>query len=213
MIRRLMFAALTLACMVTVSSTPPAQAGTEFGIKAGVTGATLTGDIADVTDPERTTGITGGLMLAIKLPGDLFAIQGEALYVKKGAKWTDLASSPSPPFSSDGEVNLEYIELPVLARMSLPLGLPLSPFIVAGPTFGYSISAKFKPEDTTLDEQDLKDQIKKLDTGFAVGAGARLGPATLEARYGSSLSDVQEDNGAALPTKNSVFTVMAGFVF
>ncbi len=146
-------------------------------------------------------------MLALPLGGGI-AIQGEALLVTKGA---DI-----PRTNGTDKVRFRDVEFPVLARLSFMDALPVKPFIVAGPSFGYNLDATIDPADPALPKQDLKD-VRKLDTAFAAGAGARLPLGamglTLEARYSSSLSDVQKDATNAIPGRNAVFTFMAGLVF
>jgi hypothetical protein len=204
--KRIVLALLALA-LVSASSTVARASGLEFGIKAGLTSSTLKDAAREAGDPDPTTDVTGGIMLALPL-GPTFAVQGEALLVSKGA---DI-----PRTSGHDQLRLRDIEFPVLARLSVPLGLPVTPFVVAGPTFGYNIEATIDPADPALPKTDLSD-ARKLDTGFALGAGAKasLGGIglTLEGRYASSLEDVQDKATNAIPGKNALYTFMVGLVF
>lgn len=204
--KRIVLALLALALVSSV--TPVRASGVEWGLKAGLTSSTLNGAIRDAEDPRAATDVTGGIMLALPLGGSAIAIQGEALLVTKGA------DIPAP--GGHDELRLRDIEFPVLVRLGLPLGLPAEPFAVAGPTFGYNLDATIDPADPALPRTDLRD-ARKLDTGFALGVGARasLGGIglTLEGRYASSFNEVQEDVTNAIPGKNAVYTFMVGLVF
>jgi hypothetical protein len=201
----LMLVLLASAALVATA----AASALEWGVKAGVSSATLNGDIRDQLDPKSSTSLTGGLSLALPF-GNLVAIEADGLYVRKGA------NIPEP--GTDDELRLAYIEVPVLARVTIPAGgLPFKPFVVAGPSFAYNVDAKLTPGNPSTPEQDLSDKIHKLDTGVSVGAGLRASLAsfglTLEARYTPSLTDVQKDNSTLIPSRNSVFSVLAGVVF
>jgi hypothetical protein len=204
-----------LSTLAVVTPGAAGAAGAEWGLKAGVTGAKISGDLDDVADSRNRTGLTGGLSLAVPLAGETFALQAEALVVQKGATFDQSVDPLGLTTGVDGELELRYVEFPLLARVTLPVALPVKPFAVVGPSFGYTVDAVFKASG--VPDRDLKDDIKKLDTSFVLGAGARLGlgtnALTLEARYMSSLADVQKDENAMLPMKNSLFTIMAGITF
>ncbi len=207
---------LLLASIASLAATA-ALAGVEFGIKAGVTGSNLRGDIRQVTDPVANIEVTGGVSLAVPVVKNLLAIQGEALYVMKGA---DLPQGNnldgSVAYAGGQKLDLSYIEVPVVARFDVPAGLPFTPFVLAGPSFGYNLQAKVKSDDPSQPTISVSG-VRKLDTGLAMGVGLRIPIAgfkvTAEGRYTPSLQDVQTDANAAIPARNSVFTFMAGLVF
>jgi hypothetical protein len=205
--KRFTFAALALS-LTLLASAPAFASGVEFGLKAGVTSSNLTGAIADANKPTSATEFSGGVMLGLPLPGGILAIQGEALLVTKGA---DI-----PVVGGSDVYRFRDVEFPVLARLTLPGVMPIKPFIVAGPSFAYNIDATVDPADPAVPKQDLSD-VRKLDTGFVAGLGARASLAgfgvTAEGRYTSSLQDVLKDNSAALPGKNAVYTFLVGVVF
>jgi hypothetical protein len=201
--------AVLVSSLALLATAPAWAAGPlEFGIKAGLTSSTITGAVSEANDLQANSDVTGGIMLALSLPALPVSLQGEALFVTKGA---DI-----PRAVGKDVVRFRDIEFPVLARVSLPLGMPIKPFVVAGPSFAYNIDATIDPADPGLPKTDLKD-VRKLDTGFALGAGARFSVlgigATLEGRYNSSLTDVQENSNNAIPGKNAVYTFMVGVVF
>ncbi len=204
------FAVVVLVLSLALLATGQARAAgpLEFGIKAGLTSSTFTGAVSQANDLQSNSDITGGVMLAVSIPMMPVALQGEALFVTKGA---DI-----PRALGKDMVRFRDIEFPVLARVSLPVAMPVKPFVVAGPSFAYNIDATIDPADPALPKTDLQN-VRKLDTGFAVGAGARFSlagfGATLEGRYNSSFSDVQNDANSALPGKNAVYTFMVGVVF
>lgn len=163
-----------------------AQMGLDVGIKAGATFANLT----DVTDASTKTGFVGGAFVTIKF-SDKIAIQGDLLYSQQGAD-----------FDSD-KINLDYINFPIVFKYYIIKRLNIQ----AGPQFGTVVSDNFK---TNVD-------YNSFDVTGVVGIGLDL-PLNLRVtgRYGFGLSDISfigYYGTAETNSKNSVFTLTAGFSF
>lgn len=88
-----------------------AQGVPYFGIRFGVNSA----DIFPGTNSDRRIGFTGGIYGNFKIPNSRFSVQPELLYSQKGNK--------PHSFEQDIEeqINLDYIEIPVLVNTNLLL--------------------------------------------------------------------------------------------
>jgi hypothetical protein len=162
-------------------------------------------------DRQVRFGVKGGVNLANLY---MFAIQPELLWSSKG---TRIGSYQNIPFTQDGQVrfNLNYVELPVLA--SLTLG-PVS--IQAGPYVAYLFNANVKnlKEDLTTSgavDLDRKD-FNSTDFGLAGGLALDIKGFQLGARYNYGLREIGKSDIAGQITrnaKNSVAQVFVGIGF
>lgn len=159
------------------------QAKVEIGLKAGANFANT-----DIQGAESITALHGGVYGLVKFAN--IGVQPEVLFSKQGNS-----------FSGGGEVNLNYVNVPVMLKFYLPAGINLQ----AGPQFG--ILMKAEDEDGT----DIKDALKSSDLSAAFGAGwdAPFG-LQFTARYVMGLSDIN-DAGVGDAIKNKTFQVSIGY--
>ncbi len=213
-----------------------------IGVKGGLNFANLRGDLTIIEDDldftldlKNKTGIVVGASFSSSLV-PFISLQPEILYSEKGARFEESETIPLDDFgfpgqtaaaTIDGTFDLKYVEVPVLLRVGLPVP-GFSPFVYAGPSFAYNLSADFKIDvaatfmgesfsETILDE-DIKDDIKNFDVGFVIGGGMEFGLPLLklhaEIRYTMGLSNViDNNNGNDLDLKNGVFSLMVGVTF
>ncbi|MGD1044549.1 MAG: porin family protein [Bacteroidota bacterium] len=182
--------------------------GISKGIKGGLNFATVGGSDAP-TGTTSNTGFAAGVFAEISLPGPI-SIQPEVLYSVKGYKL-------DVPGIGSKTGTYSYVDIPVLAKFSLPLPI-LKPFIFAGPSFGFLMSAKEKTDNTflgTSNEVDVKDNTTGTDIGLVIGVGAKLSlivfDLTVDARYNMGLSTLDKSGNAKV--YNRVFAVYVGIEF
>lgn len=169
-----------------------------FGVKGGVNFANIIGD--DIGDQSSRTsfhvGVVGELPLA-----DIFSLQAEVLYSGQGFKLKDPLVG-----SDDQEYQLDYINVPVLAKLYFTKGLSIE----AGPQFSFLVNEEFDtdpdndPGDTELDEA--------ADFDFGVAAGLTFQTEMglfASGRYTYGFTDVIED----YDVQNSVFQISIGYKF
>jgi opacity protein-like surface antigen len=196
---------MLLCLMLCASGTAVAQE-VSGGFKAGVNFANVTFDAegADISF-DRRTGFVGGLFV-IWPANTRAALQIEALYSQKGAKMEEGGGS--------GEVELDYLEVPVLVRLSSDRSMPTSFNVFAGPSVGFRLRARAKSEfDGESEDEDISDDIERLDFGLAVGAGLELGRFIVDGRYTWGLVNINKEDADEVKVKNRVFSVMAGIRF
>jgi opacity protein-like surface antigen len=180
-----------------------AAQGLTTGVKGGVNVSTVDFDspVGDTTLDWRLSAIVGGFVRFPLL--SWVELQPEVLYSVKGGKREDFGVSSS--------VLLDYLDVPVLARM--PLG-GRKYFAVAGPYVGFRLRARTRTEFSgSTEEVDISDVIERMDFGLAVGGGVEFGAIVLDGRYSFSLTDIDKDTSEEASAKNRVVSVTVGFRF
>ena len=156
--------------------------GVDFGLKAGLNMAKLSGDVEQA---DLKAGLHAGVFLNLKL-NDNFAISPEALFSQQGAK------------SDIGSLNLNYVNVPILAKIGFAKVLNLH----LGPQFGFLMSAKIK-------DFDVKEDYKSLDLSAVAGLGLDLPMGiTGGARYNLGLGSIDDGDNK---TTNQYFQVYIGY--
>jgi hypothetical protein len=166
-------------------------ADTSFGVIGGVGLSKVGGD--DVGDSVKSRiGLSGGLFAELPLLNSL-VLHPEALFSLKGYAID----------GSDDNVNLYYIDVPVLAKFYLPLALPVKTHVFAGPYVGMNIIAK-------SGDTDIKDLIKTLDYGLVFGGGADISKFLFDIRYEFGLAKIMETDSNVY---NRNLALMVGYRF
>jgi hypothetical protein len=207
---------LMLAAVMLFTAAPLFAEGMMFGIKGGLNMSNLTGDDATIGDtaPSMKMGFGGGIFFNYAFT-ELFAVQVEGLYMMKGAtyEWSEGEESGSV------DVKIDYIEVPLLLKVTIPTEGKIKPAIFAGPTFGFLMSAKGPGEDGK--EVDIKDEVESMDIGIIGGAeiGYKLekGMIFLSASYEvgmQTIGKVEEgEEGDAPDFKNTNIGIYLGYGF
>jgi len=188
-------AAPLLLAAATMLFAVPAQG--QLGAKLGFSFATMSNARPDF---DTQTGFIAGFSLGLPIGGPL-SLQPEALYVQKGT-----GAGASTTFIS-GDLELTYVEVPVLVRFDLPLP-GIRPFGVAGPMVAFKL-------ECSVGGTDCGDDVPNQDYGVALGAGVRLGGVlglTFEGRYTWGLKDIN-DVGAGIDHRTRTFVALAGISF
>ncbi len=178
----------------------------QYGLKAGLNIASLSGD--EVDDLDSRMGLAVGGYLSVPVAPS-FSIQPELLYSMKGA---------SDSFAGvDVTLKLDYLEIPVLAKYTFGLpGAPVKPSIFAGPALGLKLSSKVKVEGFGESEEEDLEDVKDTDFGLVFGAGLafNLGSNSVgvDVRYNLGLTSI-DDTGEGFDVKNNVISLMVSFGF
>jgi hypothetical protein len=199
---RRIFLSTGLILAATLAPLSAGYAQLTFGGFAGVNFSNL--DISALDPNESTSSRTGGMLggyLGTHL-GRLFTVRLEGFWTRKGA---DLQESSS----SVGSFKIDYIEIPLILRVNLPL-VVIKPAIYAGPAISFKTNCT--AEDSTLSEscEDVGVMIKSTDFSGIIGAGIGFGPITLDVQYDRSFSSILDEDGAS-EVKNETWTVRAAF--
>jgi hypothetical protein len=202
----LLGAAPSVACGQGTSSPDRTILGFELGFsRASFSPALGTED--------REGGMIGGFIA--ERFGTLFALQGELLFTKKGG---------SVPVETqlglvDVGVQLIYVEAPLLARVTLPVGTHLRPVVFGGGSFALSVGCEFQFEiqgalnQARCDQPGTGLELSSTDWSGIFGGGVEYGwhrsAVRLELRRLIGLKNLVE----GVEQKNRAWVVLFGINF
>jgi opacity protein-like surface antigen len=222
--KRLLF----LVAMIVVLSLAIPAVGQEYylGVTGGMNMAKMkiTGD-GETQNVDALNNLAIGGIFGVKFK-DNMSLQLRPLYLQKGGTLTQDAPSP------DIDFNMSYLEIDI--SLKITTGDQLRPYIIAGPSLGFLLSAEieFDSEGNKI-TGDIMDISKSTEFSLGVGAGLEysLGSAFvfLEGRYLFGLNNLNkggtvefeyqgmvvgsENISADDEFKNRGFQIMAGLVF
>ncbi len=178
------------------------QLTTSLGAKVGLANSKLTSN--EFNNIESFTGSSIGGFLNIEL-FELLALQAEVLGTKRGSNY-DFGNIYY-------ETTANYLEFPLLAKLRIPLGDNLRPFLQGGYTMNF-----ITKQSATLDALDglivIEDRVNDLyKTGGSAFVGLGLDIETegilffLDGRYIVSSGDISNNE---VEVRLSGFTASAG---
>lgn len=145
---------------------------TNVGLRGGLNFANLSG--SDISGEEAQYKYHAGAFVQIRVT-DFFAFQVEGMYSLKGSE------------TSIGDIDLTYIDVPILAKLYLSDHFNIH----AGPQFGVLIDAENESAGVTT---DVDDRFSTLELGAAAGIEYHLEMGIhFGARYQFSLNSIGED--------------------
>lgn len=197
---------LLLGLIVGGASNVQAQA-LSAGVKAGLNVATLDFDRQPPESPaiDTRTGLVAGLFF-VWPAGSRLSVQTEALYSQKGATFDESGVS--------GAVELDYLEVPILLRLSTPPSNGASFHVFGGPSFGVRLRARSEIAfEGETEREEFSDEVKRFDLGLVVGAGVELGRLVIDGRYTWGVSNVNALADDDVEIRNRAFSIMAGVKF
>ena len=199
---RLVFAALFLA-LFSVVSNASAQIVLDYGIMAGATVTTIEVDGQEARfTPDYRTGFVLGGFAVFDLLGPI-KLRPEAHLSQKGTRVERAGQDDAAVLSAT------YLEVPVLAKLSLPT--IFSPHISAGPAFAFRFLESARGEG--FRDGNL---FRLTDLGVSLGAGFDLRTSarsfSLNVRYTPGLNDVLEGSGLGVDdySKNRALSITVG---
>lgn len=212
---RSLVVALAVVCAAPLAATR-SSAAPAIALKGGLSASTLHGSLP--TDNLFSNGLRYGFGAGVSLTvnvTDALAIQPEALYVTKGTSLGDLTLTDSNgnPMGTYGLTTaVDFVELPVLARIGLPSPGRVSPYLLIGPAVGIRVSQKIQFALAPAGSFDI-DDFRRADLGLALGSGFELGSGPLrgllEARYTIGVTAIGRDSYSD-SARNGDLLVMTG---
>jgi hypothetical protein len=155
-----------------------------WGVRFGLTGATLTGDL----DMGMKTGMTLAGVVGLR------ASDSTPVFLESGLYYTERGGK-------DGKARVGYnnLEIPIIVKYGIKATdeIALLPFI--GPYFSYAFSGKTKIEEGgatvsvgTFDEKKWTG-LKRANMGFKIGCGAEYNKLYLEVGYQLGITNLSKD--------------------
>lgn len=210
-----------------------------IGLKGGINFSSLEGlftfeqeNITLSLNPKIAIRYTLGGVIRYNVTSNI-SVQTEVMVASRGARFKEDITIREQQFRLSGDVDLSYIEVPVLLRFSTVrpdrgrffyqrTGFTFN--IYAGGAAGYKTKANFNGSLTgelfgVPFEEPFKNsvwnQFDTLDYGIIIGGGFEFGIDTkiiLDLRYYYGLTDIRVDQKSQDPIKNRMFSVLIGFI-
>jgi hypothetical protein len=187
-----------IAALVALFFSMPASAQHRIGVIGGLNIANVDAEFDDATmDVSNKTVFGFGGVVDLRL-NEHFSLYVQPLYQQKGALVTQLNENLDFPFK------FAFLELPVFLKAEF--GSTVRPYLFAGPTVGYLLSADIEGKYSGITfKGDLKEVTEDLDFGLGFGAGVSYPISTVsifvEGRYVLGLVNMQ---------KGGTFEISAG---
>jgi hypothetical protein len=177
---------LRIVCIIIVFTCSFSYCQVNMGVLGGLNFSNFIGS----ADFERSNNFTFGGLLEIE-SNKLFSVLLEPQYLQKAGTWK--MGTLVEPFQSDYQ--LEYIEFPILVRAAFG-NYNIKPYIMAGPSVGFLISAYLDIWDTRYDARHL---IKSTDFSLLFGGGLKYSWHSLnlfiDVRYLMGIRKIFEGGG------------------
>jgi hypothetical protein len=203
--------AVLLAAALSPAAAPAAEVGVFFGVGAsGLHGSGLGGAWQD------KIGMQGGFALTFPF-SSYFALQTELYFVQKGA----VNSVPGSGGTLRSTMDIGVLEIPLLAKVSLPLGESvIRPYVIGGASVGLKLwsSLAIVLDDGTGYLTQIRDATVTgmyiVSPSYVAGIGtdfrAENSRINVEIRYTRTMGSVTKE-GATVTS--SVLSLSAGYYF
>ena len=178
------FMMMVAMAFATLTASAQAEAGT-------LTLKPLVGiNVANITDGngDAKVGLAAGAELGYQL-NESFAVTAGAIYSMQGAKSDEL------------KMNLDYINIPILANYYITKGLAVK----AGIQPAFKVKSEAKADVVSVDLEGFKS----FDFSIPVGLSYEVSDFVIDARYNWGISKVLE----GFDSKNTVFQFTVGYKF
>ena len=151
----------------------------QIGAEGGVAISNFVG--SDANDSKNRTGAYGGLTFILQKNESAVGFQTGALWVQKGTKFDD------DEFA--GSINLDYLEVPLLLRIGVPISAGFSPTLLVGGSLAWRIRCRVEANVAGIDAStdcngnnqfDIDPGIRRFDGGLSAGVEF---PITMGGRY------------------------------
>ena len=211
---------VALLCAAVAGLAVPRLATAQLGLRGGMNLSKFVGDDAA---SESSTKLRMGASLSLLRVGPV-SLNPEVYYAQRGGRQIAPASEPNPLVQAY-DFSMNYLEVPLLVKLSLVKVGPIRPYIAGGPVYAWQLECDVSLIGLTSEtEQDCEDDtftnartaIKNADTGIMAGAGIDfnvfgIGAITLDARLVRGLDRITEDSSAGGDVKSQAVSLMLGY--
>lgn len=139
------------------------------------------------------------------LPNSSLSIQPEMLYTQKG--YYDGLSTI---------IELDYFEIPVLAKLNFGSGGPINPNIYFGPYVGFLVNAETDEPPGANFSYNIEDSVDESpQLGIIAGGRLNFGRYTIGVRYSAGLTNLTIEPAVFLnhDSRLTSFSIIAGIGF
>ncbi len=167
-----------------------------LGVRGGYVSSTLSWDAAQKVEPSWNPNFHIGAVSRLELHRN-FALQLEVWYAEKSS------GARLPEVNADADIELSYLEIPLLAQVTVPLGPSVAPHLFAGPSVafelecGVSLIIDGDLQNADCDDPDIQPDRRTtaVDLIFGAGIAIQAGPGAilLDAMYDLGLMNLNGD--------------------
>lgn len=184
--------------LMTILVSNPIIAG-EFsstGMKLGLNYSQFIGDDTPGKSVSTIPGFAIGGFLLYKI-NDTFSAQQELYLTTKGSR-----------INTIGDINqynvFVYLQMPLLAKVTLLSGSRLKPVLLCGPTLSI--------KTITMNDTGMLEDIKTVDWGLIMRAGIEYWKISIEFSYDRSISNFDQ-SADDIDLKNQTISFIIGYSF
>lgn len=177
--KHLMFIAVIVAAVAVLMPLTANAQTWDLNIYGGWSYSNLSGSRTALSNGQYKSGFGGGVGAELRLNED-WGWEFGLWYIQKGTQGTFTSSADDPAFFPEpnqtfaGNINLDYVEVPILVNVYFPVGDNADIRGYIGPTFAFLTKAK---ADGTLDgesvDNDVMDMFDDADITVMIGAGGQ----------------------------------------
>ncbi len=205
--KKILLAAMAMFCSVSSFSQVSAgefsvdETSVYYGVRLGLNVSSISGDLNTLSSK---AGLNIGGVIGLRISDTT------PLFIESGLYYTQLGSK-----NKRDEINLNYLELPVLIKAGFQLenNIAILPFL--GPTFGLGIAGKTKGYDDKnvfYSESSFgKNKYLRPDAGIKFGCGAEWNMIYLELGYRFGIANIWDSDEFA--QHNNTFFANIGVNF
>lgn len=211
---------IVIIILLLVSSYLIAQEEIRYGLKGGLNISTINSSVDNVTDFEPIKEFSFGAFMVYKM-SQKFYLQPEILYTIKGATSEisimgyDASGNQLGYVNLESELNLSYIQIPVIAKykdynqIGLYIGPALGILLTSGNNQKISSpdNNKYSVQTETLNK---KDDTKSTEFSLILGGDFYWNHFIFDLRYDLGLTDIFKGDGQF---KHRTYTFLLGYKF
>ncbi|GAB5534480.1 MAG: hypothetical protein Rubg2KO_07290 [Rubricoccaceae bacterium] len=176
---------------------PLSTAQVDIGVRLGLNTSSVVISGSNDTNRSARLGVVGGVTVDYPIT-PLVGVHVEALYSQKG----DTQEVPAGGVTS----KLDYLEVPVLAHITIPAVEYLDLAVVVGPAVSYKLNAGISCEFTCVEGED---RTKSVSLSGAVGLSAASGPFGADVRLTRGFGSVFPDDDPVFGDNSVTYSVLS----
>lgn len=196
-----------------------------IGVRGGLNFANVLAVDNDQT--YRETQVNPGIHFGVTADfviTNIISFETGLFYSEKGLKIIEKETDFGVTYQDEYTTNLTYIELPLTAKASFEIA-GAKVFGLLGPYFGMGIGGNYKEKidlgsDVQITTRGVNwgsskngDDVKRLDYGLLIGAGAEFRSIQVGLSYGLGLANISPYTDYGSKANNRVLALSVGYVF
>jgi hypothetical protein len=209
-------AASVMFVLAVAGGVRDAAAQVKAGVLFGVNSASMTipeallplEDVDLAVSVGRRTGLVAGGFVDVPV-GRSLAIELGALFSQKG--FSTAISIPGI-ISGTADTRITYVDIPILAVVSVAQFSQAKVHLLAGPSIGVKVGARLKVTvEGESETQEISDDLPSTDMGVVIGGRVEFRQGILaEFRYTHGFTNLSDNDESV---KNRVYSVLVGYRF